>query len=250
MVEASTEKLQKAAAHRPAYHEGMERLSRVARGLWLRGLCALVCAAAGLSAQSIEFEAGGLHYQTLTRAGVTIMFAELPVEIREYAVLQVAVSNGSPSGRTIKGEDFRFIRSDGTVVRATPAPAVVEEFLEKGNRNDVIKLVSTYELGLYGMGRFRSTNGYEVRRRNAQAELYGQRLKAAAAASAIAFVTTRLRPAESTDGAIFFPTQGKPIGTGKLVVNVGTEVFEYEVGGEHAPGQLKTRPPAPSSSSQ
>jgi hypothetical protein len=135
-------------------------------------------------------------------------------------------------------------------VRATPAPAVVEEFLEKGNRNDVIKLVSTYELGLYGMGRFRSTNGYEVRRRNAQAELYGQRLKAAAAASAIAFVTTRLKPAESTDGAIFFPTQGKPIGAGKLVVNVGVEVFEYEVGGEHAPGQLKTRPPATAPGSQ
>ncbi len=222
----------------------MERLPRVARGLWWRGLGALLCAAAGLSAQSIEFEAGGLHYQTLTRSGVTIMFAELPVQIREYAVLQIAVSNGSPSSRTVKGEEFRFVRPDGTVLRATPAPYVVEEFLEKGSRNDVIKLISTYELGLYGMGRFRSTNGYEVRRRNAQAELAGQRLKAAAAASAIAFVTTRLKPAESTDGAIFFPTQGKPIGAGKLVVNVGAEVFEYQVGGDHAPGQLKTRPPA------
>ncbi|MGO9240941.1 MAG: hypothetical protein ACLQBJ_09030 [Bryobacteraceae bacterium] len=222
----------------------MERFGGMGRGACRRGLGALLLTAAGLSGQAIEFETGGLHYQTLTRAGVTIMFAELPLQIREYAVLQVAVSNGSPSGRTIKGEDFRFLRRDGTVVRATPAPAVVEEFLEKGNRNDVIKLVSTYELGLYGMGRFRSTNGYEVRRRNAQAELYGQRLKAAAAASAIAFVTTRLRPAESTDGAIFFPTQGKPIGTGKLVINMGLEVFEFDVGGDHHPGQLKTRPPA------
>jgi hypothetical protein len=221
----------------------MERLPRLARGACGRGLCALLLTAAGLGAQAIQFETGGLHYQTLTRAGVTIMFAELPLQIREYAVLQVAVSNGSPSGRTIKGEDFRFIRPDGTVLYPTPAPAVVEEFLQKGNRGDVIKLVSTYELGLYGMGRFRSTNGYEVRRRNAQAELYGQRLKAAAAASAIAFVTTRLKPAESTDGAIFFPTQGKPIGTGRLVVTMGAEVFEYEVGGEHHPGQLKTRPP-------
>lgn len=228
----------------------MQRFPRIARGLCWRGLGALLCTAAGLSAQAIEFESGGLHYQTLTRAGVTIMFAELPVQIREYAVVQVAVSNGSPSGRTIKVEDFRFIRPDGTVLRATPAPDVVEEFLEKGNRNDVIKLISTYELGLYGLGRFRSTNGYEVRRRNAQAELYGQRLKAAAAASAISFVTTRLKPAESTDGAIFFPTQGKPIGVGKLVVNVGAEVFEYEVGGDHAPGQLKIRPPAAAPSTQ
>ena len=228
----------------------MERSPTLVRGLWRRGLGALLWMVAGLNAQAIRFESGGLQYQTLTHAGITIMFAELPVQIREYAVLQVAVSNGSASGRTIKVEDFHFVRTDGSKLTATPAPNVVEEFLEKGNRSDVIKLVSTYELSLYGLGRFRSTNGYEVRRRNAQAELYGQHLKAAAAASAIAFVTTRLKPAESTDGAIFFPTQGKPIGSGKLVVTVGTEVFEYEVGGEHAPGQLKSRPPSNAPSAQ
>ena len=230
--------------YRPNYYEVMERSPGLARGLWRRGLGAFLLFSAGLCAQAIRFESGGLQYQTLTHAGITIMFTELPVQIREYAVLQVAVSNGSPSGRTVKVEDFHFVRPDGTTLTATPAPYVVEEFLEKGNRGDVIKLVSTYELGLYGLGRFRSTNGYEVRRRNAQAELYGQHLKAAAAASAIAFVTTRLKPAESTDGAIFFPTQGKPIGAGKLVVTLGAEVFEYEVGGDHAPGQLKSRPPS------
>ncbi len=211
----------------------------------VRGICVLICAVAALRGQAIQFESGGLNYQTLTRAGVTIMFAELPVQVREYAVVQVAVSNGSPSTRTVKGEDFKFIRPDGTSLVATPAGAVVEEFLQKGSRSDVIKLVSTYEMGLYGLGRFRSTNGYEVRRKNMLAEVSGQKLKAAAAASAIAFVTTRLKSSESTDGAIFFPTQGKPIGQGTLRVTVGTEVFEYEVGGERAPGTLKTRP-APS----
>lgn len=219
---------------------------RVAR-ISVRGFCVLICAVAALRGQAIQFESGGLYYQTLTRAGVTIMFAELPVQVREYAVMQVAVSNGSPSTRTVKGEDFKFIRPDGAIVAATPAEAVVEEFLEKGGRGDVIKLVSTYEMGLYGLGRFRSTNGYEVRRRNMLAEVNGQKLKAAATASAIAFVTTRLKSAESTDGAIFFATQGKPIGQGTLRVTVGTEVFEYEVGGEQHPGTLKTRPvPAPS----
>jgi hypothetical protein len=208
----------------------------------VRGMCVLICAVAALRGQAIQFESGGLFYQTLTRAGVTIMFAELPVQVREYAVLQVAVSNGSPSTRTVKGEDFKFMRPDGTTLVATPAGAVVEEFLEKGSRGDVIKLVSTYEMGLYGLGRFRSTNGYEVRRRNMLAEVSGQRLKAAAAASAIAFVTTRLKSSESTDGAIFFPTQGKPIGQGTLRVTVGTELFEYEVGGDQHPGMLKTRP--------
>ena len=218
---------------------------RVAR-IPVRGFCVLICAIAALRGQAIQFESGGLFYQTLTRSGVTIMFAELPVQVREFAVVQVAVSNGSPSTRTVKGEDFKFIRPDGSVIPATSAETVVGEFLAKGSRNDVIKLVSTYEMGLYGLGRFRSTNGYEVRRRNMLAEVSGQRLKAAAAASAIAFVTTRLRSSESTDGAIFFPTQGKPIGQGTLRVTVGTELFEYELGGEQHPGILKTRPaPAP-----
>jgi hypothetical protein len=223
----------------------MDCLVRLLGSIPARGLYVLICASAALLGQAIQFESGGLYYQTLTRAGVTIMFAELPVQVREFAVIQVAVSNGSPSSRTVKAEDFKFIRPDGTTLPATPAATVVEEFLEKGGRNDVIKLVSTYEMGLYGLGRFRSTNGYEVRRRNMLAEVSGQRLKAAAAASAIAFVTTRLKATESTDGAIFFATQGKSIGQGILKVTMGAEVFEYEVGGEHAPGTLKTRP-APS----
>ena len=47
-------------------------------------------------AQIIEFESGGLKYKTLTHNGVTIMFASLPTHVREYAILQVAISNGSP----------------------------------------------------------------------------------------------------------------------------------------------------------
>ena len=227
----------------------MDCFLRIAGRAPLLVLGVLLGASAALRGQAIEFESGGLYYQTLTRAGVTIMFAELPVQVREYAVVQVAVSNGSPSTRTVKAEDFKFIRFDGTPLVATPANTVVEEFLQKGSRSDVIKLVSTYEMGLYGLGRFRSTNGYEVRRKNMLAEVSGQKLKAAAAASAIAFVTTRLKSSESTDGAIFFPTQGKPIGQGTLRVTVGTEVFEYEVGGERHPGMLKTRP-APSNAPQ
>jgi hypothetical protein len=221
----------------------MNALSPCAGRLWWSGLVLCSLAAPGLRGQAIDFESNGLHYQTLTRAGVTIMFAELPLQVREYAVIQVAVSNGSPSSRTIKAEEFKLVRPDGTVIAATAPDAVVGEFLEKGNRNDVIKLSSTYEMGLYGLGRMQSDNGYEVRRRNFLAEVSRQKLKAAAVASALAFVTTRLRPTESTDGAIFFATQGKPIGTAKLVVTMGTEVFEYEIGGDHHPGELKMRTP-------
>ena len=195
-----------------------------------------------LRGQAIEFESNGLKYQTLTRDGVTIMFAPLPAQVREYVVLQLAVSNGSPSNRTIKTEDFRFVRADGTVIRATPAGNVVQQFLDKGGRNDVIKLVGTYEMSLYGLSRFQSTNGYEQRRQAALAEVSSSKLKAAAAASAIVFITTKLTPGESTDGAVFFPTQGLPLGAGKLIAVVGVTRFEFEVGGLKHPGELIKRP--------
>jgi hypothetical protein len=193
-------------------------------------------------AQSIEFESNGLRYQALTRSGMTIMFAPLRVSVREYAIIQVAVSNGSPSTRTVKPEDFRFERGDGMVINATPARRVVEEFLTRAGRNDVIRLVKTYEMALYGLPRFASTNGYEARREAAHAEVDSAKLKAAAAASAIAFVPTKLAAGQSTDGAVFFATSGKPLGTGKLVVTPGVELFEFEVSADKRPGQLVQRP--------
>ena len=98
--------------------------------------------------------------------------------------------------------------------------------IEKGGRNDVIRLVSTYESALYGIAHMRSTNGYESRRQAALAATT-VRLKAAAAASAIALVQTKLPPGDATDGAVFFATEGKPLGPGKLVVRTNTDVFEF-----------------------
>jgi hypothetical protein len=196
-----------------------------------------------LSAQAIEFESGGLYYQTMTKGGFTVMFAILPVQIKEFVVLQVAASNGSKTSWTIKPEDFRFERGAGEVVAATPASKVVKGFLDRAGHNEVIKLVGTYEIGLYGLSRFQSTNGYEQRRQQFLAEVSNSKIKAAAAASAIAFVSTRLKSGESTDGAIFFDTRGKPLGAGKLVATVGPERFEFEVGGLRHPTELKSRPP-------
>jgi hypothetical protein len=195
-----------------------------------------------LRAQPIEFDSGGLRYQTLTQGGLTIMFTQLPVQVRDYVVLQVAVSNGSPSARTVKPEDFRFERLDGTVLPASTARAVVLSFLQRAGRDDVIRMVSTYELGLYGLGRFQSTNGYEQRRQSALAEVGSSRLKAAAAASAIVLVQTKLNPGESTDGAVFFAASGRSLGTGKLIATPGVERFEFPLGGERHPGELLRRP--------
>jgi hypothetical protein len=106
---------------------------------------------------------------------------------------------------------------------------VVSGLLRRAGRNDVIKLVSTYEMGLYGIVRFRSTNGYQQRRQSALAEVSSRKLKAAAAASAIALVETKLDSGDSTDGALFFPTFGKRLGRGRLTVSVVGQVFEFEV---------------------
>jgi len=190
-------------------------------------LAAVLWAAGGLSAQVIEFESGGLKYQTLSKDGLTIMYAHLPVQVREYAIVQATVTNGSKAATVIRPEDFAFRLPDGKDVRAGSASAVVTNFLERAGRNDVIRLVSTYEMGLYGLTRFRSTNGYEQRRQAALAEVANTRLKAAAAASAIAFVEMKLKPGESTDGALFFPTRGVPLTGSRLRVSVPGQVFEF-----------------------
>lgn len=191
-----------------------------------------------LPAQIIEFESGGLKYKTLTRNGVTIMFAPLSTHVRDYAILQVSVSNGSPISWAIRPEDFRFERADGSVVQALPARTVVDTLMEKAGRNDVIRMIAAYEAALYGNSQMHSTNGYEARRQSALAEVGSSKLKAAAAASAIALVTAKLMPGQSTDGAIFYPNQGKPLGPGRLVVTAAGETFSFPVEGE--PSRAKT----------
>ena len=178
--------------------------------------------------QVIEFESGGMHYQTLTRRGVTVMFAQMPTHVREFSILQVAVSNGSQAPYTIRPEDFRYVHADGSAIPAAPARSVVNALLEKGSRSDVIHLVSAYEAALYGVQRMLSTNGYEQRRQAALAEVQSTKVKAAAAASAIALVQIKLTPGQSTDGAVFFPNEGKLLTGGRLVINTNTDTFQFK----------------------
>jgi hypothetical protein len=186
--------------------------------LTLAGLC---------RGQVIEFESGGLKYKTLTKNGLTIMFAHLPSQVRDYSIITVAVSNGSQLPWVVKVEDFRFEKPDGSVLQAAKPRNVVSELIDKAGRSDVIKLVATYEISLYGLTRLQSTNGYEQRRQAAFAELTSAKLKAAAAASAIAFVDIKLLPGQTSDGALFYPNSGKALGNGKLIVRAAGEQFEF-----------------------
>lgn len=185
-------------------------------------------------AQVIEFESGGQKYKAMTRNGVTVMFTVLPMRILDYGIIQVAISNGASISWTVKPEDFSFERSDSPATRATAANAVVGSLVQRASRSDVIKLIAAYEGSLYNNAVIHSTNGYETRRQNAFAEVGPSKLKAAAAASAIAMVTTKLAPGQSTDGAVFFPNQGRPLGMGTVTVKTAGEVFVFPPG-EDAP---------------
>jgi hypothetical protein len=174
----------------------------------------------------IEFDSNGLRYQTLTKSGVTIMFAHMANHLHSYAILQVAVSNGSAGPYIIRPEDFTFMRADGTALHATPAKTVVEMLFQKGSGNDVVKLVTAYEAAVYQNQHVKSTNGYEQRRQSALA-MSSTKLRAAATASALALAQAKLPPGDSTDGAVFFETEGKPLGLGRLIVRTNTDTFEF-----------------------
>ncbi len=187
----------------------------------------LLASAGAMHGQVIEYEKDGIKHQTLTRSGVTVMFAVTRAHVHDYAMIQVSVANGSEIYSMIRPEDFTYERSDGQMVRAAPADDVVKQLLERGNLSDVQKLILAYENNLYGIPNMRSTNGYEQRRRGAMAEGVPAKFKAAAAASALAMVPTRLAPGQSTDGAIFFPMDPKLLAGGRLIVHHGEQVYEF-----------------------
>jgi hypothetical protein len=186
----------------------------------------------------IEFESHGLAYEALTREGITVMFATLPPHIKDFNVVQVTVTNGSAVSWTVKPADFSFARQDGTALQTVSADEVVESLLEKASRTDVIKLQLLYEDSIYSLANFRSTNGYEQRREAAMAQFVNKSFKAAAAASAITLVGTKLKPGDSTDGAVFFEnrTKAKTLGAGRFVARTCGQVFVFQTYAE-----LKTR---------
>ncbi len=154
------------------------------------------------------------------------MFARMPITTGRYSVLQIALSNGSASTWKVEATDFFFEADDGSRVYAISEQDVVGDFFRNAGRSELLELQSVYEKALYSNEHIRSNNGYEQRRRSAL--VIGPRgLKAAAAASAIAFVSGKVGPGDSTDGAVFFPTGGRGLGPGKVVAQLGEERFEF-----------------------
>lgn len=206
-------------------------MARFARTKWSI-VAAMLAFSSGLAGQVIDFESNGLHYQAMTRNGITVTFAKLPSHIAAYNVFQVTITNGSPVSWVVKPEDFTFARQDGSAVRATPADVVIASLLSHATKGDVVKLQLLYESSIYAMPpNYRSTEGYEHRREQAMTVMVNAKIKAAVAASAVTLVTTKLKTGGSTDGAVFFQNRDreKILGPGRLVVNTAGEVFQFDV---------------------
>jgi hypothetical protein len=182
----------------------------------------------------VQFESKGLEYDALTHDGITVMFTHLPPHIKDFTILQVTITNGSLVSWTVKPADFIFVRADGNVLPSLSADYVVESLLAKASRNDVIKLQLLYEDSIYALQNFRSTNGYEKRRQAALAMRVNREFTAAAAASAITLIPTKLKPSDSTDGAVFFEnhTKEKTLGAGRLIVRTCGQTFVFQTFGE------------------
>jgi len=195
---------------------------------WLLGICVLGATwlSPCLSAQVIEVQANGIAYQTLTRSGITVMYSHLAISLHQYAILQATVSNGSQGPYIIRPEDFVFERAGGEKIHAVSARTVIEMLRQKASGNDAIKLVTTYENHIYGSPQPQALKGYQARRESAIANT-GNKVTTSLIASALALVQTKLAVGDTTDGAVFFPTDGKPLGAGRLVVRTNTDTFEF-----------------------
>lgn len=189
---------------------------------------ALAFSAGSAFSQVIEYESNGEKYQTLTRAGLTVIFTHLSVQVAGFALLQVSIANGSQIHWTVKPEQFEYVWP-GFTINATPADDVVNTMLAKASSNDVIKLTTSYEKSLYAIPNMRSNNGYEQRRQNALAFGGSAKIKAAAAASAITLAQIRLAPGDSTDGAVFLKLtkELKALTGGHVEVHVENESFQF-----------------------
>ncbi len=176
--------------------------------------------------QVIEFRSSGLDYQVLTHNGLTVMCAEMPLKTARYALLHVAVSNGSQEAWDVETQAFTFEYADGRAVRAVPEQRVIDEFFRNAGRSELLKLQSAYETALFDNRYVRPNNGYEKRRLSALA-IGPKGLKASAAAAAITFVSGKLHPGDSTDGALFFPTAGRELRSGRIVARLAGEMFEF-----------------------
>lgn len=196
------------------------------RSLSLLLVAGLAVVATAARSQIIEFESNGMDYQVQTRSGLTVMCAPMPLRTGRYAVMHVAISNGSGRAWEVAAEDFAFEYADGSLLRAVPEREVIVDFFRKAGRSELMKLQAAYEKALYNNQFIRPSNSYEKRRLSALA-IGPKGIKASAAAAAIAFVSGKIASGDSADGAVFLPAAGRALDRGRVVATLEAERFEF-----------------------
>jgi hypothetical protein len=114
---------------------------------------------------------------------------------------------------------------------------VVTDVLNRAGRDDIGKLFGIYEAALFGSQNLQLRHGYEARRKDAMAIGGGGKARAAAAAAAVVLGTNTMEPGATVDGAVFLPTQNKPLGSGKLIFDAAAQHFEFTIVAVPAPAK-------------
>ena len=66
----------------------------------------VLCTAAFVCAQVIEYEVNGMKYQTLSRQGLTVIVTRMPNHVAGFGLVQVSISNGSDKYWTVDPEGY------------------------------------------------------------------------------------------------------------------------------------------------
>ena len=100
-------------------------------------------------------------------------------------------------------EDFLYRPDPVTEIPALPARTVVSSLIDRASKGDVMKLVTLTRAASTVIP---NTSHQRARaaRQSASNGIHLYTIKAAATASAIALVQTKLAPGQSTDGAVFY----------------------------------------------
>src|ERR1700743_2063193 len=128
------------------------------RTSWLLLIAMVLCTAAFVCAQVIEYEVNGMKYQTLSRQGLTVIVTRMPNHVAGFGLVQVSISNGSDKYWTVDPEGFTYVSPVASAMGIS-AGQVVHVLPDKGSHADGVKLVKSYENALYAIPHMRTNNG-------------------------------------------------------------------------------------------
>ena len=207
---------------------------------WILGLVLWLTSCAG--AQTIAVPYRGLDYSMLSKEGITVMIAPLPLSLLKYSAAHVWVTNGSPRAIQVGPQLFTARARNPRHPQAAEFPGlpdgeVVLEVMKRARFGDIMSLVRAYERNLYGFKNPTAVNYYQERKQVAMAEGGSRRMRAAATVSALVLQKTEIPPGEFREGTVFFATGDKKSEFVEFSARLGDHsfLFRSHTGSTHQP---------------